>query len=61
MTEAIAQYTKAIDADGSNHVYFSNRSAAYLKKGEAQVRKILPIWHHEKEPYSQFFKKVLDK
>lgn len=37
-TEAIAQYSKAIDADGTNHVYFSNRSAAYLKKGEAQVR-----------------------
>lgn len=36
VTEAISQYTKAIDADGTNHVYFSNRSAAYLKKGEAQ-------------------------
>ena len=34
-TEAIEQYTKAINADGSNHVYFSNRSAAYLKKGDA--------------------------
>jgi len=34
-TEAIEFYGKAIDADGSNHVYFSNRSAAYLKKGDA--------------------------
>lgn len=34
-TLAIEQYTKAINADGSNHVYFSNRSAAYLKKGDA--------------------------
>jgi len=34
ISEAIENYTKAIDSDGSNHVYFSNRSAAYLKKGE---------------------------
>lgn len=34
-SEAIEMYTKAINADGSNHVYFSNRSAAYLKKGDA--------------------------
>jgi len=34
ISEAIANYTKAIDLDGSNHVYYSNRSAAYLKKGE---------------------------
>lgn len=34
LSEAITNYTKAIDLDGSNHVYFSNRSAAYLKKGE---------------------------
>jgi len=34
-TEAIEFYTKAINADGTNHVYYSNRSAAYLKKGEA--------------------------
>jgi stress-induced-phosphoprotein 1 len=35
VTEAVEQYTKAINADGANHVYFSNRSAAYLKKGDA--------------------------
>jgi stress-induced-phosphoprotein 1 len=35
VSEAIEQYTKAINADGSNHVYYSNRSAAYLKKGDA--------------------------
>lgn len=34
-TQAIEFYTKAINADGSNHVYFSNRSAAYLKHGDA--------------------------
>lgn len=32
---AIENYTKAINADGSNHVYYSNRSAAYLSKGDA--------------------------
>ena len=35
LTEAIESYTKAINADGTNHVYYSNRSAAYLKKGDA--------------------------
>jgi stress-induced-phosphoprotein 1 len=35
MTEAIENYTKAINADGTNHVYYSNRSAAFLKKGDA--------------------------
>ncbi|KAL3801498.1 hypothetical protein HJC23_000936 [Cyclotella cryptica] len=35
LTEAIEHYTKAINADGTNHVYYSNRSAAYLKKGDA--------------------------
>ena len=33
--EAIAFYTKAINEDGTNHLYYSNRSAAYLKQGDA--------------------------
>jgi stress-induced-phosphoprotein 1 len=32
---AIDNYTKAINADGANHVFYSNRSAAYLSKGDA--------------------------
>jgi len=34
-SDAISFYTKAINEDGSNHVYYSNRSAAYLKQGDA--------------------------
>lgn len=34
-TEAIDFYSKAIRLDGANHVYFSNRSAAYLSQGDA--------------------------
>ncbi len=34
ITAAIENYTKAINADGTNHVYYSNRSAAYLKNGD---------------------------
>jgi stress-induced-phosphoprotein 1 len=34
-SEAIEHYTKAINIDGANHVYFSNRSAAYLSQGDA--------------------------
>lgn len=34
LTSAIENYTKAINADGTNHVYYSNRSAAYLKQGD---------------------------
>jgi stress-induced-phosphoprotein 1 len=33
--EAIAAYTEAINLDPNDHVFFSNRSAAYLSKGEA--------------------------
>mmetsp|Transcript_195 Transcript_195/g.338 ORF Transcript_195/g.338 Transcript_195/m.338 type:complete len:562 (+) Transcript_195:77-1762(+) len=37
LSEAIELYTKAINADGTNHVYYSNRSAAYLKQGNATM------------------------
>lgn len=33
--DAIAAYTKAIELDSSDHVFFSNRSAAFLSKGDA--------------------------
>jgi stress-induced-phosphoprotein 1 len=35
-TEAIEHYSAAIRLDGSNHVYYSNRSAAYLSHKDAQ-------------------------
>ena len=31
---AIESYTKAIDVDGSNPVYYSNRAAAYSSQGD---------------------------
>ena len=34
-SEAIEHYTNAINLDGGNHVYYSNRSAAYLSKNDA--------------------------
>lgn len=34
-TQAIEWYTKAINLDGANNVYYSNRSAAYLSAGDA--------------------------
>ena len=33
--DAIASYSKAIELDGSDHTFWSNRSAAYLSKGDA--------------------------
>ena len=35
ISQAIEHYTAAINLDGTNVVYFSNRSAAYLKKNDA--------------------------
>lgn len=34
--EAIAAYTEAINLNPSDHVFFSNRSAAYLSKGDGE-------------------------
>jgi len=35
-SEAIEHYTSAINLNGTNHVYYSNRSAAFLSKGDGQ-------------------------
>ena len=35
--EAITAYTEAISIDPQDHVFFSNRSAAYLSKGDADA------------------------
>jgi len=34
-SQAIEYYTQAINLDGANHVYYSNRSAAYLSQNDA--------------------------
>jgi stress-induced-phosphoprotein 1 len=35
-SKAIENYTSAINLDGSNQIYYSNRSAAYLSKGDGE-------------------------
>ena len=50
--QAIEAYTQAINIDDSNHVFYSNRSAAYLSKGDAnsalddglKCTKVNPSW-----------------
>ena len=51
-TTAISWYTAAIEKDGTNHVFYSNRSAAHLNLGDATAAladaesciKVKPDW-----------------
>lgn len=47
---ALAAYTKAIDLDGSEAVFRSNRSAVYMSKGEHE-KALVDAEVHEKQAW----------